>query len=42
MGQTVINLQRRQQRSLAAVARRRFDLYRVAIGRFVTGLLDWA
>jgi hypothetical protein len=42
MAQAVVNLQQRPERSLAAIARRRFDRCRVAVGRFVTALLDWA
>jgi hypothetical protein len=42
MAQTVVQLQQHLERSLAAVARRRFDLCRVAVGRFVSALLDWA
>ena len=42
MAQAVVNPQQHLERSLAALARRQFDLCRVAVGRFVSALLDWA
>ena len=43
MEQAVVYQQQGVTRSLAAVARRRLlDRYRVAVGRFVKALLDWA
>ena len=42
MGQSAANQQQSSQRSLTAVAKRRFELYRIVVGRFFTALLDWA
>ena len=42
MAHAAVQPQHHLERSLAAVARRRFDLCRVAVGRFVSALLDWA
>ena len=42
MAQAFVQPQQHLERSLAAIARRHFDRYRVAVGRFVSALRDWA